>query len=61
VEQLMQYPAVKANLKLRKMSDEYKHLATSLRMASLDPRRIRMTLNTAELMICAASRFPILE
>ncbi|QDU36139.1 hypothetical protein Mal4_04220 [Maioricimonas rarisocia] len=61
VEQLMQYPAVQSNLKLRKMSDEYKHLATSLRMASLDPRRIRMTLNTAELMICAASRFPILE
>jgi hypothetical protein len=57
VDQLMQYPAVKANLKLRKINDEYAHLATSLKYASLDPQRMFMSLNTAEMMICTAARF----
>ena len=57
VDQLKAYPAVKSNLKLRKMNDEYAHLATSLKYASLDPMRMFMALNTAEIMICTAARF----
>ena len=57
VDQLKAYPAVKSNLKLRKMSDEYTHLATSLKYASYDPMRMFMALNTAEIMICTAARF----
>ena len=54
---LLSLPAVRANLKLREMSDEYAHLATSLRIASHDPVRMQMALNSAELMICTAARF----
>lgn len=57
VEQLKQVPAVSANLKLREINDEYAHLATSLKYASLDPQRMMMGLNTAEMMICTAARF----
>ncbi len=57
VDQLRTYPAIAANLKLKKMSDDYAHLATSLRIASNDPRRMQMSLNCAEMMICTAARF----
>lgn len=57
VDQLKTYPAVKSNLKLRSINDEYAHLATSLKYASLDPMRMFMALNTAEMMICTAARF----
>ena len=57
VDQLKTYPAVKSNLKLRNINDEYAHLATSLKYASLDPMRMFMALNTAEMMICTAARF----
>jgi len=57
VDQLKAYPAVKSNLKLRDINDEYAHLATSLKYASMDPMRMFMALNTAEMMICTAARF----
>lgn len=61
IDQLMTYPAVKANLKLRKMSEEYAHLATSIHMAANDPNRMQMVLNSAELMVCTAARFDFLN
>ncbi len=57
VDSLREYPAVKANLKLREINDEYAHMATSLKYASWDPVRMAMSLNTAEMMICTAARF----
>lgn len=57
VDSLKEIPAVKANLKLREINDEYAHLATSLKYASCDPARMMMTLNSAEMMICTAARF----
>ena len=61
VDSLREYPAVKANLKLREISDDYAHLATSLKFASLDPVRMAMSLNTAEIMICTAARFDLIK
>lgn len=60
VDELVASPAVKANLKLKALNDEYAHLATSLRMASQHHVRSQMSLNTLEMMICAAGRYPFL-
>ncbi len=59
VDNLIESPAVKANIKLREMNDEYGHMVTSLKYASLDPVRMAMSLNTAEIMVCTAARFQI--
>lgn len=61
IDSLMEYPAVKSNLKLKKMSDQYAHLATSLKMAANDPNRMQMVLNSAELMVCTAARFDFMD
>lgn len=61
VDQLRAYPAVAANLKLKEMNDEYAHMATSLKYASFDPVRMAMSLNTAEMMICTAARFNLVQ
>ncbi len=61
IERLKAYPAVAANLKLKNLSDEYAHMATSIRAASNDPIRMQMCLNTAEMMICTAGRFDFLN
>ncbi|CAK9115405.1 Uncharacterized protein SCF082_LOCUS53415 [Durusdinium trenchii] len=60
VDELVSSPAVKSNLKLKALNDEYAHLATSLRMASQHHVRSQMSLNTLEMMICAAGRYPFL-
>ena len=60
VNELLASPAIAANVKLKELSDEYAHLATSLRMASRDPVRSQMALNIGEMMICAVSRFPMI-
>lgn len=57
IEGLKSYPAVNANLKLKNIDDEYSHLASSLKYASLDPQRMAMSLNSIEMMICTAARF----
>ena len=57
VDSLKDYPAVKANLKLKEVNDDYSHLATSLKYASLDPQRMAMSLNSIEMMICTSARF----
>ncbi|MEM7455926.1 MAG: hypothetical protein AAF456_16365 [Planctomycetota bacterium] len=57
VESIKDYPAVKANLKLKNINDEYAHLLTSLKYASMDKERMMMSLNNSEMMICTAARF----
>ncbi|MGI9519776.1 MAG: hypothetical protein ACR2NP_22165 [Pirellulaceae bacterium] len=59
VDDLIASPPVKVNIKLREINEEYSHMLTSLKYASLDPVRMAMSLNTAELMICTAARFKI--
>lgn len=61
VDEIVAMPAVSANLKLKRLDEEYSHLATSLRMASHDPVRLQLGLNTMEMMICAAGRYPFLS
>lgn len=61
VDSLLAAPANLANIKARKMGDEYAHMVTSLCIASADPARMHMALNTIEMFILAASRIPFLE
>jgi len=61
VDFLLTVPANVANIKAKKMSDEYAHMVTSLRIASTDPARMHMALNTIEMFLLAASRIPFLE
>jgi len=46
-------------VKTRTLNEEYAHMATSLRFASLDPIRMQMCLNTVEMFLCVAGRFPM--
>ena len=61
IERLLEFPAVKANLKLKNLNEEFGHMATSLHYASHDPVRMQMSLNTAEMMVCTAARFDVLR
>jgi hypothetical protein len=60
IEELLNSPAVKSNLKLRKYGPDEAHTLTSLKMASRDPVRMQMALNTMEMMLSAAARYPFL-
>lgn len=61
VDRILASRVNRANTKARKLDEEYAHLATSLRVASRDPVRMQMCLNTMEIMLCAAARVPFLS
>lgn len=61
IDELLNSPAVKSNLKLKKFGPDNAHTITSLRMAASDPVRMKMALNTLEMMIAAAARYPFLS
>lgn len=60
IDELLQTPAVKSNLKLKKFGPDYAHKITSLKIASKDPVRMQMALNSLEMMVSAAARYPFL-
>ena len=61
IDHLISVPAVATNIKIRKLDEDEAHLATSLRLASHDPSRLQMFLNTAEMMICESARYSFLK
>jgi hypothetical protein len=61
VARILNMPAIKANLKTKRLNDDLAHLMTSLNTASHDPVRMQMSLNTAEMMICTMARLELLE
>jgi len=60
IEELLNSPAVKSNLKLKKYGADEAHTVTSLKHASQDPIRMQMALNTLEMMLSASARYPFL-
>ncbi|TNE92835.1 MAG: hypothetical protein EP330_00180 [Deltaproteobacteria bacterium] len=56
LDQLVHSPTVAAHLGTPELTPDMAHLITSLRMASFDPRRMAMVLNTAELMALQSAR-----